>query len=52
MSRTEKINTLIEYDLNNNLIYQDVLRDLMREGFKGYDNMTDDEINTLYEQLS
>ena len=47
VTRQEKIDFLIDYDLATNA-YEKI--ELLANGFKGYNNMTDDEINTCVEQ--
>jgi hypothetical protein len=47
MTRKEMIDKLVQHDVefDDNLIL-----DLLYNGFKGYNNMTDEELKELYEQ--
>ena len=47
MTREEKIKELIKTDLSiNDFLFEEILK----EGFVGYNNMSDEEIDRLYEQ--
>ena len=49
MNREQKIEALIKYDINNLCV--SFLKDVLRNGFDGYSNLSDQEIDELYEEL-
>lgn len=48
MTRDEKVEALIEDWFESFNQGNDVLGDILRGGFKGYDNMTDEEVDKDY----
>ena len=52
MSRQEMIDFIINQEIKVNSGENDwYLREILENGFKGYDNYSDDEIKKVYEQI-
>lgn len=49
MTRQEKIDALIEHELNNFTVT--FVEELLRDGCKGYNELTDDEIDAEYDSI-
>ena len=50
-SREEKIEALVEFEIQHRLDGQSDLANVFRYGFVGYDERDDDEVDRLYHEL-